>query len=90
MFSVIFFQPRRLIFHVPAFNNFWFVHTFLAIQLLGRIINISLKNPDWIRSLEDEMNLEKINIGLPSSTSSTLLCEDAEVTADYDMEGLFK
>ncbi|XP_064380321.1 synaptojanin-1 isoform X5 [Dromaius novaehollandiae] len=56
-------------------------------ELLGRIINISLKNPDWIRSLEDEMNLEKINVGLPSSTSSTLLCEDAEVTADYDMEG---
>ncbi|RMC01774.1 hypothetical protein DUI87_21792 [Hirundo rustica rustica] len=58
-----------------------------GIELQGRIINISLKNPDWIRSLEDEMNLEKINIGLPSSTSSTLLCEDAEVTADYDMEG---
>ncbi|NXV58888.1 SYNJ1 protein, partial [Molothrus ater] len=56
-------------------------------ELQGRIININLKNPDWIRSLEDEMNLEKINIGLPSSTSSTLLCEDAEVTADYDMEG---
>lgn len=36
------------------------------------------------------MNLEKINIGLPSSTSSTLLCEDAEVTADYDMEGVLK
>ncbi|XP_066063090.1 synaptojanin-1 isoform X1 [Chamaea fasciata] len=58
-----------------------------GIELQGRIININLKNPDWIRSLEDEMNLEKINIGLPSSTSSTLLCEDAEVTADYDMEG---
>ncbi|NXO82966.1 SYNJ1 protein, partial [Sitta europaea] len=58
-----------------------------GIELQGRIINITLKNPDWIRSLEDEMNLEKINIGLPSSTSSTLLCEDAEVTADYDMEG---
>ncbi|NWI98774.1 SYNJ1 protein, partial [Crypturellus undulatus] len=56
-------------------------------ELLGRTVNISLKNPDWIRSLEDEMNLEKINVGLPSSTSSTLLCEDAEVTADYDMEG---
>ncbi|XP_039552942.1 synaptojanin-1 isoform X9 [Passer montanus] len=56
-------------------------------ELQGRVININLKNPDWIRSLEDEMNLEKINIGLPSSTSSTLLCEDAEVTADYDMEG---
>ncbi|NXS29386.1 SYNJ1 protein, partial [Pomatostomus ruficeps] len=58
-----------------------------GIELQGRIININLKNPDWIRSLEDEMNLEKINIGLPSSSSSTLLCEDAEVTADYDMEG---
>ncbi|NWV86584.1 SYNJ1 protein, partial [Dasyornis broadbenti] len=58
-----------------------------GVELQGRIINISLKNPDWIRSLEDEMSLEKINIGLPSSTSSTLLCEDAEVTADYDMEG---
>ncbi|NXH52857.1 SYNJ1 protein, partial [Rhabdornis inornatus] len=58
-----------------------------GIELQGRIIDINLKNPDWIRSLEDEMNLEKINIGLPSSTSSTLLCEDAEVTADYDMEG---
>uniref|UniRef100_A0A803VZX0 Synaptojanin-1 n=1 Tax=Ficedula albicollis TaxID=59894 RepID=A0A803VZX0_FICAL len=58
-----------------------------GIELQGKIININLKNPDWIRSLEDEMNLEKINIGLPSSTSSTLLCEDAEVTADYDMEG---
>uniref|UniRef100_A0A8C3TZL8 Synaptojanin-1 n=1 Tax=Catharus ustulatus TaxID=91951 RepID=A0A8C3TZL8_CATUS len=58
-----------------------------GIELQGRIIEINLKNPDWIKSLEDEMNLEKINIGLPSSTSSTLLCEDAEVTADYDMEG---
>uniref|UniRef100_A0A8C9N308 Synaptojanin-1 n=1 Tax=Serinus canaria TaxID=9135 RepID=A0A8C9N308_SERCA len=63
------------------------VMTLNGIELQGRIININLKNPDWIKSLEDEMNLEKINIGLPSSTSSTLLCEDAEVTADYDMEG---
>ncbi|XP_019331841.2 synaptojanin-1 isoform X1 [Alligator mississippiensis] len=56
-------------------------------ELLGRIVNINLKNPDWIKSLEDEMSLEKISVGLPSSTSSTLLCEDAEVSADYDMEG---
>lgn len=35
------------------------------------------------------MSLEKISIALPSSTSSTLLGEDAEVTADFDMEGLF-
>uniref|UniRef100_A0A674JSE1 Synaptojanin-1 n=1 Tax=Terrapene triunguis TaxID=2587831 RepID=A0A674JSE1_9SAUR len=55
-------------------------------ELLGRIININLKNSDWIRSLEEEMNLEKM-VGLPSSTSSTLLCEDAEISADYDMEG---
>lgn len=47
-----------------------------------------MKSPDWIKSLEDEISLERVNIGLPSSTSSTLLCEDAEVTADYDMEGL--
>ncbi|XP_074853010.1 synaptojanin-1 isoform X5 [Carettochelys insculpta] len=55
-------------------------------ELLGRILNVNLKNSDWIRSLEEEMNLEKM-AGLPSSTSSTLLCEDAEVSADYDMEG---
>nr|BAG58552.1 unnamed protein product [Homo sapiens] len=33
------------------------------------------------------MSLEKISIALPSSTSSTLLGEDAEVAADFDMEG---
>ncbi|XP_042312298.1 LOW QUALITY PROTEIN: synaptojanin-1 [Sceloporus undulatus] len=57
------------------------------IELLGKTIYINLKSPDWIKSLEEEMSLERVNIGLPSSTSSTLLCEDAEVTADYDMEG---
>lgn len=35
------------------------------------------------------MSLEKISVTLPSSTSSTLLGEDAEVAADFDMEGLF-
>lgn len=80
-----------LSFNIPTLKNFWFVlFFFFAIQLQGKIINVNLKNPDWIKSLEDEMNLEKINIGLPSSTSSTLLCEDAEVTADYDMEGLLR
>ncbi|XP_059020586.1 synaptojanin-1 isoform X4 [Mustela lutreola] len=56
-------------------------------ELLGRTITITLKSPDWIRNLEEEMSLEKINVALPSSTSSTLLGEDAEVTADFDMEG---
>ncbi|KAM3837348.1 synaptojanin-1 isoform 2-T4 [Vipera latastei] len=58
-----------------------------GIEVLGKTANISLKSPDWIKSLEDEISLERVNIGLPSSTSSTLLCEDVEVTADYDMEG---
>ncbi|XP_040084040.1 synaptojanin-1 isoform X5 [Oryx dammah] len=56
-------------------------------ELLGRTITITLKSPDWIKTLEEEMSLEKINMPLPSSTSSTLLGEDAEVTADFDMEG---
>ncbi|XP_076974962.1 synaptojanin-1 isoform X2 [Tamandua tetradactyla] len=56
-------------------------------ELLGRSITITLKSPDWIKTLEEEMSLEKISVPLPSSTSSTLLGEDAEVTADFDMEG---
>ncbi|XP_039084275.1 synaptojanin-1 isoform X2 [Hyaena hyaena] len=56
-------------------------------ELLGRTITITLKSPDWIKNLEEEMSLEKINVPLPSSTSSTLLGEDAEVAADFDMEG---
>lgn len=35
------------------------------------------------------MSLEKISVTLPSSTSSTLLGEDAELTADFDMEGVY-
>ncbi|XP_059133636.1 synaptojanin-1 isoform X2 [Peromyscus eremicus] len=56
-------------------------------ELLNRTITITLKSPDWIKNLEEEMSLEKISVTLPSSTSSTLLGEDAEVTADFDMEG---
>nr|XP_045005271.1 synaptojanin-1 isoform X5 [Jaculus jaculus] len=56
-------------------------------ELLNRTISITLKSPDWIKNLEEEMSLEKISVTLPSSASSTLLGEDAEVTADFDMEG---
>ncbi|XP_047419732.1 synaptojanin-1 isoform X3 [Sciurus carolinensis] len=56
-------------------------------ELLSRTITITLKSPDWIKNLEEEMSLEKISVALPSSTSSTLLGEDAEVAADFDMEG---
>ncbi|KAM4887567.1 synaptojanin-1 isoform 1-T1 [Thomomys bottae] len=56
-------------------------------ELLNRTITITLKSPDWIKNLEEEMSLEKISVTLPTSTSSTLLGEDAEVAADFDMEG---
>ncbi|XP_043927358.1 synaptojanin-1 [Protopterus annectens] len=56
-------------------------------EILGRAVNINLKTPEWISHLEEEMNLDSISIGMPSSTSSTLLGEDAEIAADYDMEG---
>ncbi|XP_062944971.1 synaptojanin-1 isoform X4 [Cynocephalus volans] len=56
-------------------------------ELLNRTVTITLKSPDWIKNLEEEMSLEKISVVLPSSTSSTLLGEDAEVAADFDMEG---
>ncbi|XP_069492447.1 synaptojanin-1 [Ambystoma mexicanum] len=56
-------------------------------EVLGRIINIQLKNPDWITQLEEEMNLERMSLAMPCSTSSTLLGEDADISADFDMEG---
>ncbi|KAK1344372.1 hypothetical protein QTO34_014939 [Cnephaeus nilssonii] len=56
-------------------------------EFLGRTVAITLKSPDWIKNLEAEISLEKINVPLPSSTSSTLLGEDAEVAADFDLEG---
>ncbi|XP_041114662.1 synaptojanin-1-like isoform X9 [Polyodon spathula] len=56
-------------------------------KILGRTINITLKSPDWTTSLEEELHLERIAVGVPASASSTLLGEDAEVAADYDMEG---
>ncbi|XP_020371201.2 synaptojanin-1 isoform X1 [Rhincodon typus] len=56
-------------------------------EVLGRTLHICLKNPDWTSKLEEEMSLERSGLGLPVSTSSTLLGEDTEVTADYDMEG---
>ncbi|XP_078088949.1 synaptojanin-1 isoform X5 [Mustelus asterias] len=56
-------------------------------EVLGRTLDIRLKNPDWSSRLEEEMSLERIGLGLPVSTSSMLLGEDTDVSADYDMEG---
>ncbi|XP_040194818.1 synaptojanin-1 isoform X7 [Rana temporaria] len=58
-----------------------------GVEVLGKTMNIQLKNPDWITQVEEEMNLEKISVTIPCSTSSTLLGEDAEIEPDYDMEG---
>ncbi|XP_077336106.1 synaptojanin-1 isoform X6 [Lithobates pipiens] len=58
-----------------------------GVEVLGKTMNIQLKNPDWITQVEEEMNLEKISVTIPCSTSSTLLGEDAEIAADFDMEG---
>ncbi|XP_071994726.1 synaptojanin-1 isoform X3 [Engystomops pustulosus] len=58
-----------------------------GVEVLGKTMNVQLKNPDWIAQVEEEMSLERIIVSLPCSTSSTLLGEDADVAADFDMEG---
>uniref|UniRef100_A0AAX7VJD6 phosphoinositide 5-phosphatase n=1 Tax=Astatotilapia calliptera TaxID=8154 RepID=A0AAX7VJD6_ASTCA len=54
----------------------------------GEVIDIRLKSPGWIKSLEEEMSVERICGSIPTSASSTLLAEDTDVgDDDYDMEG---
>lgn len=57
-------------------------------KVLGKVIDIRLKSPGWIKSLEEEMSVERICGSIPTSASSTLLAEDADMgDEDYDMEG---
>ncbi|XP_061659106.1 synaptojanin-1 [Syngnathoides biaculeatus] len=59
-----------------------------ASTVLGKVIDIRLKSPGWIKSLEEEMSAERICGSIPASASSTLLAEDADMADDdYDMEG---
>uniref|UniRef100_A0AAX7UR94 Synaptojanin-1 n=1 Tax=Astatotilapia calliptera TaxID=8154 RepID=A0AAX7UR94_ASTCA len=59
-----------------------------ASTVLGKVIDIRLKSPGWIKSLEEEMSVERICGSIPTSASSTLLAEDTDVgDDDYDMEG---
>uniref|UniRef100_A0A3Q3MB12 phosphoinositide 5-phosphatase n=1 Tax=Mastacembelus armatus TaxID=205130 RepID=A0A3Q3MB12_9TELE len=54
----------------------------------GEVIDIRLKSPGWIKSLEEEMSVERICGSIPTSASSTLLAEDIDMgDDDYDMEG---
>ncbi|XP_056140392.1 synaptojanin-1 [Lampris incognitus] len=59
-----------------------------ASTVLGKVIDIRLKSPGWIKSLEEEMSVERIFGTIPTSASSTLLAEDTDMgDDDYDMEG---
>ncbi|XP_078787260.1 synaptojanin-1 isoform X6 [Oryzias latipes] len=59
-----------------------------ASTVLGKVIDIRLRSPGWIKSLEEEMSVERIFGSMPTSASSTLLAEDADVDEDeFDMEG---
>ncbi|XP_031427567.1 synaptojanin-1 isoform X2 [Clupea harengus] len=59
-----------------------------ASEVLGKIIDVRLKSPGWIKSLEEEMSVDRVFGSIPTSASSTLLAEDSYVGEDeYDMEG---
>ncbi|KAK5611653.1 Synaptojanin-1 [Crenichthys baileyi] len=56
--------------------------------VLDKVVDIRLRSPGWIKSLEEEMSVERICGSIPTSASSSLLAEDVDVgDDDYDMEG---
>uniref|UniRef100_A0AAY4E882 Synaptojanin-1 n=1 Tax=Denticeps clupeoides TaxID=299321 RepID=A0AAY4E882_9TELE len=58
-----------------------------ASEVMGKVIDVRLKSPGWIKSLEEEMSVERIFGSIPTSSSSTLLAEDTDMGDDFDMEG---
>ncbi|KAM9455269.1 synaptojanin-1 isoform 2-T3 [Clarias gariepinus] len=58
-----------------------------ASTVMGKTIDIRLKSPGWIKSLEEEMSVERICGNIPTSSSSTLLAEDNDMGDEFDMEG---
>uniref|UniRef100_A0AAR2IXE1 Synaptojanin-1 n=1 Tax=Pygocentrus nattereri TaxID=42514 RepID=A0AAR2IXE1_PYGNA len=58
-----------------------------ASTVIGKTIDIRLKSPGWIKSLEEEMSVERICGSIPTSASSTLLAEDTVMGDEFDMEG---
>ncbi|XP_051539397.1 synaptojanin-1-like isoform X10 [Myxocyprinus asiaticus] len=58
-----------------------------ASTVSGKTIDIRLRSPGWIKSLEEEMSVERICGSIPTSTSSTLLAENSDMGEEYDMEG---
>uniref|UniRef100_A0A7N8XIG4 phosphoinositide 5-phosphatase n=1 Tax=Mastacembelus armatus TaxID=205130 RepID=A0A7N8XIG4_9TELE len=74
--------------HVSPLDVSTALTVILFIQVLGKVIDIRLKSPGWIKSLEEEMSVERICGSIPTSASSTLLAEDIDMgDDDYDMEG---
>uniref|UniRef100_A0A673JW05 Synaptojanin-1 n=1 Tax=Sinocyclocheilus rhinocerous TaxID=307959 RepID=A0A673JW05_9TELE len=59
----------------------------LSLSVNGKTIDIRLRSPGWIKSLEEEMSVERICGSIPTSTSSTLLAENSDMGEEYDMEG---
>uniref|UniRef100_A0A673K715 phosphoinositide 5-phosphatase n=1 Tax=Sinocyclocheilus rhinocerous TaxID=307959 RepID=A0A673K715_9TELE len=58
------------------------------IKFCSKTIDIRLRSPGWIKSLEEEMSVERICGSIPTSTSSTLLAENSDMGEEYDMEGV--
>jgi len=58
------------------------------MQVNGKTIDIRLRSPGWIKSLEEEMSVERICGSIPMSTSSTLLAENSDIGEEYEMEGM--
>lgn len=61
---------------------------YVHMQVNGKTIDIRLRSPGWIKSLEEEMSVERICGSIPTSTSSTLLAENSDMGEEYDMEGM--
>ncbi|XP_077098748.1 synaptojanin-1 isoform X9 [Siphateles boraxobius] len=58
-----------------------------ASTVNGKTIDIRLRSTGWIKSLEEEMSVERICGSIPMSTSSTLLGENSDIGEEYEMEG---
>uniref|UniRef100_A0A8C2CVP7 Synaptojanin-1 n=1 Tax=Cyprinus carpio TaxID=7962 RepID=A0A8C2CVP7_CYPCA len=59
-----------------------------ALSLSGSTVrdyNIRLRSPGWIKSLEEEMSVERICGSIPTSTSSTLLAENSDMGEDMEL-----
>uniref|UniRef100_A0A672QN90 phosphoinositide 5-phosphatase n=1 Tax=Sinocyclocheilus grahami TaxID=75366 RepID=A0A672QN90_SINGR len=72
----------------PFFFFFFTIPLCVCMQVNGKTIDIRLRSPGWIKSLEEEMSVERICGSIPTSTSSTLLAENSDMGEEYDMEGV--